>query len=503
MTLELRNVSKSFPGVKALDGISVTFRPGEVHALLGENGAGKSTLIKAICGIHKADKGEILLDGTALSLGSLKDGMRHGITIVNQEIQVFSESSVAENIMMDKLENYRTKRGLDWARMNRDAATYLERVGLHLDPEQPIGSLSAAQKQLVQIAKALSREASVILLDEPTSSITINEVQRLFTLIRELREKGITLIFVSHKLEEVQEICDMVTVLRDGQHVGTRPIAEASREVIIEMMIGRKMQLETFGALTPDPDDIVLEADGITSNGLIEDASLTLRRGEILGLYGLVGSGRTELAKTIIGYYPKSAGTLRVGGQEAHVKSVADCLDRYNIGYISENRKEEGLFLEFDIETNMTITVWKRLLNAISRAINGAEQRKITTDLMKTLDVRATGMDQSVGNLSGGNQQKISIAKWLAADCNVLIIDEPSVGVDVGAKATIHKIIWDLANEQNKSILLISSDMPEMISLASRIMVFKERRITGEVPGIAVPGQNYDTVSREIGRLMA
>lgn len=503
MTLELRSITKSYPGVKALDDVSVTFHPGQVHALLGENGAGKSTLIKAICGIHKADSGEIVLDGEVLKLGSLKDGMRHGITIVNQEIQVFAESSIAENMMMDKLELYRSAKGIDWPRMNRDAATYLQRVGLNLHPEHPIGGLSAAQKQLVQIAKALSREASVILLDEPTSSITVNEVRKLFELINDLRDKGITMIFVSHKLEEVQEICDMVTVLRDGQHVGTRSIAELDREGIIEMMIGRKIQIETYDRLDTDAEDVVLRAEGLTSNGLIEDASFALRRGEILGFYGLVGSGRTELAKTIIGYLPKHAGTLTVDGQQANITSVAQCVDRYSIGYISENRKEEGLFLEFDIETNMTITIWKRLRNTLSRAINGRTQKQTATDMMTALDVRATGIGQIVGDLSGGNQQKISIAKWLAADSDILIIDEPSVGVDVGAKSTIHDIVWDLASTKGKSIILISSDMPEMISLASRIIVFKERTIVGEVDGIACPGQDYDTVSREIGRLMA
>lgn len=503
MTLALSNISKSFPGVKALDDVSITFEPGQVHALLGENGAGKSTLIKAICGIHKPDEGSVELDGRVLNLGSLKDGMAQGITIVNQEIQVFSESSIAENIMMDKLENYRRRGGLDWAQMNRDAAQYLAKVGLNLDPETPIGGLSAAQKQLVQIAKALSREAQVILLDEPTSSITANEVAKLFELIHELRDKGITMIFVSHKLEEVLEICDMVSVLRDGRHVGTKPIAEMDKEKIIEMMIGRKIQLENFGALNASADNIVLRAEGVTSQGLIEDAGFELRKGEVLGFYGLVGSGRTELAKTLIGYYPKTSGKIFKDDIEINPKSVGESVRDNSIGYVSENRKEEGLFLDFDIETNMTITIWERIRDAVSRKIDPKHQRKAAHEMMDALDVRATGVDQLVGNLSGGNQQKISIAKWLAADCDVLIIDEPSVGVDVGAKSTIHKIVWDLAREEGKSIILISSDMPEMISLASRILVFKEKRITGEVEGIATSGLPYEDVSREIGRLMA
>lgn len=503
MTLQLRNITKSFPGVKALDDVSISFHPSQVHALLGENGAGKSTLIKTICGIHKADKGEVLLDGKTLNLGSLKDGMKAGITIVNQEIQVFSESSIAENIMMDKLDVYRTRFGIDWGKLNRDAKFYIERVGLNLEPEQPIGGLSAAQKQLVQIAKALSREANVILLDEPTSSVTENEVRKLFDLLRELRTKGITLIFVSHKLEEVLEICDVVTVLRDGRHVDTKPIAELDRDAIIEMMIGRKFQIENFGVLNADVNDIVLEAKGLSAPDLIDNASFQLRRGEVLGFYGLVGSGRTELAKTIIGHYSKSDGEVHVHGQEAKISSVSQCLEQYNIGYISENRKEEGLFLDFDIETNVTVTIWKRLANKFTRAIDMSAQAQRALELVKELDVRTTGIGQRVGNLSGGNQQKISIGKWLAADCDIMIIDEPTVGVDVGAKATIHKIIWDLAEKRKKSIILISSDMPEMISLASRIVVFKERHITGEVEGIWGGKRSYDTVSRDVGRLMA
>lgn len=503
MTLELRNISKSFPGVRALDDVSVTFNPGEVHALLGENGAGKSTLIKAICGIQRADHGTISLDGVPLNLSSLKDGMRHGITIVNQEIQVFSESSVAENIMIDKLEKYRGFGGISWKRLNADALEYLKLVGLEIDPETPIGGLSAAQKQLVQIAKALSSKATVILFDEPTSSITANEVTKLFEVIGDLKAKGYTLIFVSHKLEEVLEICDQVTVLRDGRHVGTRCISELDKETIIELMIGRKIQIENFARLETDPDDVVLSAKDLSSKGLFENASFDLRRGEVLGFYGLVGSGRTELAKTIIGHFPISSGALSVHGRDVKVRNVADCIKTHNIGYVSENRKEDGLFLDFDIETNMTLAIWKRIQNPLTRAIDVKEQRNVANGLMRALDVRATGIDQRVGNLSGGNQQKISIAKWLAANCDILIIDEPSVGVDIGAKTMIHKLIWDLAKVEKKSIILISSDMPEMISLASRILVFKEKRITGVVPGIAEPGQTYDALSRGIGRLMA
>lgn len=502
MTLELRNLSKSFPGVKALDDVSITFQPGEIHALLGENGAGKSTLIKAICGIHRPDQGEILLDGKALTLGSLHDGLQSGITIVNQELQVFSQSSIAENIMMDKLGRYSRHGRIDWAAMNADASRYLDMVGLDITPDLPIGPLSAAKKQLIQIAKALSREASVILLDEPTSSITATEAEKLFGLLKALRGKGVTLIFVSHKIEEVLQICDVVTVLRDGRRVGSERVVNLTRDKIIQMMVGRSVLVKLFPVLEASREHISLEARNVQAAGKVEDASFRLRRGEILGFYGVVGSGRTELAKVLIGYFQKTSGEVMIDGSSANVRNVEEALRQYRIGYISENRKEDGLFLDFDIETNITVTIWRRIANRFTRAIDGKQQKSVTTDLVKALDVRTSGIGQRVGTLSGGNQQKVSIAKWLAADCDIIIIDEPTAGVDVGGKSAIHDLIWKLAHE-GKSIILISSDMPEMISLASRILVFKKQRIVGEVNGLEGGDRSYDAVSSELGTLMA
>ena len=502
MTLELRSLSKSFPGVKALDDVSITFQPGEIHALLGENGAGKSTVIRAICGIHRPDQGEILLDGKALMLNSLHDGLEYGITIVNQELQVFSESSVAENIMMDKLGRYARNGRIDWATMNADALRFLKMVGLDIAPDLPIGPLSAAKKQLIQIAKALSREASVILLDEPTSSITSTEAQKLFVLLKALRDKGVTLIFVSHKIEEVLQICDVVTVLRDGRRIDTKRVADMTRDKIIQMMVGRSVLIKMFPVIATTDDNITLEARNLRSPGKVEDASFRLRRSEILGFYGVVGSGRTELAKVLIGHFHKTGGEVLIGGKSTNVRSVEEALRDYRIGYISESRKEDGLFLDFDIETNITVTIWRRLANRFTRAIDGKQQARVSNDLVKALDVRTTGIGQRVSTLSGGNQQKISIAKWLAADCDIIIIDEPTAGVDVGGKSAIHDLIWKLAYE-GKSVILISSDMPEMISLASRILVFKNQSIVGEVRGLEEGARSYEIVSSELGALMA
>lgn len=501
MSLDVRNITKSYPGVRALDDVSITFHPGEIHGLLGENGAGKSTLIKAICGIHRPNSGEIALNGKLLSLQSLGHGMDQGITIVNQELQVFSDATVAENIMMDKLHLYKSGVWLDWARLNADAAHYMQLVGIELDPTQPIGPLSAAQKQMIQIAKALSRDAAVILLDEPTSSITQTESRKLFEILTELRAKGVILILVSHKLEEILSICDRVTVLRDGARVGSDTVANLTREKIIKMMVGREVAIKIYPDIAKAEAPVALTVAGMTTPGKIEDASFSLRKGEILGFYGVVGSGRTELAKSVIGHYHPTRGDILVNGKPARIGSVRQALAQYRIGYVSENRKEDGVFLEFDIETNITVSIWQRLAQRWTGYIDGAAQRQVTAEMIKSLDIRSTGPAQLVKTLSGGNQQKVAIAKWLAANCDILFIDEPTAGVDVGAKAMIHDLIFDLAL-QGKAVVLISSDMPELISLATRILVFRAHKIVGEVAGLAGGKRSYATVSQDVGALI-
>ncbi len=498
--LELQHIGKSFPGVRALDDINLTFSPGEIHALLGENGAGKSTMIKVVSGIYPVYDGEFFVDGQRMTLRSYQDALDHGISVVNQEIQVIPESSVAENIVMDKLHLFRKAGRIEWKRIYEFASKYLKMVDLQLDPRTPIGPLSAAQKQLVQIAKALSCDSKILILDEPTSSVTKHEAANLFSIMRRLKERGVTLIFVSHKLEEIFEVCDRVTVIRDGKWVGTDHVSSLDREKIIEMMIGRKCSNEYLGNLDRNGEDIVLEAVGITKESEIEDASFQLRRGEILGFYGLVGAGRTELAKILIGSTKADSGVLRVHGREVEIRSVADAIYTHGIGYVSENRKEEGLILDFDVEQNIGITIWSRMRAKLSRKIDDRAIRDVERRHIDRLKIKITGLDQMVKNLSGGNQQKVSIAKWLAADCDILIIDEPTVGVDVGAKEYIHELIWDLAKEQHTSIILISSDLPEMVKLARRILVFKEHRIVAELDDIHTrESLCEDEISRRIG----
>jgi ribose transport system ATP-binding protein len=500
--LEVRSVSKSFPGVQALDGVSVSFSPGSIHALLGENGAGKSTLMKIICGIYGPDSGEMVMDGKALHLHDTFDALAHRISIVHQEIQVVPRASIAENIMLDKLDRFRRGLFIDWKRLNREAVQFMEMVDLHLPPETPVSDLSAAQKQLAQIARALSGGAVILLLDEPTSSLTLHEADKLFDLLRRLKGQGVTIVFVSHKLEEVMALCDVVTVLRDGKLIGTRPRSELTREEIITMMIGRNTIDRWRGLLPVNKDRPVLEVRGLSSN-LFNEVSFSLYEGEILGLYGLVGSGRTELAKTIIGEYRSEPGSLFVRGKAARINSMAESLHRYHIGYVSENRKEEGLILGASVTTNLTITVWSRLRSRLLRILRPHHETAQAEKTIQRLDIKTPSPAQTVSNLSGGNQQKVSIGKWLIADCDILIVDEPTVGVDVGAKEYIHDLIWNMANEEGKSIILISSDMPELVQLARRVLVFKNYTIVGELNDLNERERSLEETSMRIGRYLA
>ena len=499
--LELRNISKIFPGVKALDDVTLSFQTGEIHALMGENGAGKSTLIKIITGIYQADLGGIYLDGQQVEMKSYRDAVEHDISMVSQEIQIIPEASVAENIVLDRLDKYSRHGHVDWKMVRQEAAKYLEMVGLDISTDARTELLTAAQKQLIQIAKALSANAKYILLDEPTSSLTSYESGNLIRLVKKLKEEGVGIIFVSHKIEEVLELCDVVSVIRDGKYVGTRECQGLKRAEIVKMMIGREEANEHLGFLDVG-DETVLEVKHAVAYGKTEDVSLALKKGEILGLYGLIGSGRTELARLIFGADKMDSGEMYVNGARAEIHSIRDAIEKYRIGYVSENRKEEGLILDFPVGTNISINIWHRILNRF-RKIQTDKEKEIVDGMVQKMQIKTPSVQTHAQNLSGGNQQKVSIGKWLAADCDILIIDEPTVGVDVGAKKYIHDLIWKLAKEEGKSILLISSDMPEMVTLARRILVFKDHRIAGEICGLNQEEKSYEEVSQEIGRLMA
>jgi ribose transport system ATP-binding protein len=470
---------KRFPGVRALDGATLRMDPGSVHALLGENGAGKSTLIKILTGVHRPDAGTLTLAGRQITLHSPLDAVRAGIGVVHQERNLVPEFSVAENTTLHRTP---ARRGLvDRDRMREDARRSLELIGLDLDVDTPVKELSVAQMQLVEIAKALSGDNRVLLLDEPTSALTLAEADRLLEVVRRLRDQGTSILLVSHKLEEVFAVADTVTVLRDGASVlEAAPLAAHSRDEVVGLMVGRSHQQVTFPPRTRDEEGpAALELDSVSTASGHRGVSLDVGRGEIVGLYGLVGAGRTELAKAVLGLDRITDGRILVAGQEARIGNVGQALNTHRIGYVPENRKEEGLFLDQPLTMNIAATVWPRIRKVLGYVARRRE-RSLAEEYTERLGIRTSGTGQLVGQLSGGNQQKVSLAKWLAADTEILIIDEPTVGIDIRTKAAFHQVIWQLAAE-GMAILLITSDLPEMVTLADRIVVMRDFKVTGTI----------------------
>ena len=458
---------------------------------MGENGAGKSTLIKIVTGVIRPDSGRVLMNGQPVAFASPRDALREGVSAVHQERNLIPRFSVAENILLERLP---IRNGLvDYRAIEREARRYLDLLDPSIAARADVRSLSVAQMQIVEIAKALSSEAKILLLDEPTASITDHETAALFRLLRRLRDDGVAIAFVSHKLEEIFAIADRITVLRDGKNVarGT-PMSEITRQTLVSLMIGRDERVAQIAKREIDPARVVLEARALSTARGHKKISFALRRGEILGLYGLVGAGRTELAHAILGAAKISSGELLICGEPVHIRDVHDASRRFRIGYVSEDRKQEGLILTHSITGNVAITIWRRLANAVG-LINPRVESRSVVPFVKRLDVRTPSLGQLVSNLSGGNQQKVSIAKWLAARSEILIIDEPTVGIDIKTKANLHELIGEIARE-GASILLISSDMPEMITLADRILVMHGFRLVGEVAN----DHHYDTTSRAI-----
>jgi ribose transport system ATP-binding protein len=494
--LELRGIRKAFPGVLALDDVDLVLRSGEIHALVGENGAGKSTLLKIITGIYRPDEGTVKVDGVLQSFGSPRDALQAGIGIVHQERNLIPRFSVAENITLEQ-PPVRNGQWVDRARMRQESERWLELLEVSIDPDQPVENLSVAHRQLVEIAKALSLRSRILLLDEPTASLTPHETAVLFDILKRLRDEGVAILFVSHKLEEIFAICDRVTVLRDGKEAALdRGLETLDRDELVTLMIGRAEQVSDFQQRDLNDALPALELRNVTSSAGPTDISLILHTGEILGLYGLVGAGRTEVARTIIGDVPLLSGELMVDGQPARIGDAREALERYRIGYVSENRQTEGLILSHSVLSNVAMTVWDRLANMLGWIQSGSE-RSAVAPFISRLQVKTPTLEQQVGNLSGGNQQKVSLAKWLAAETSILIIDEPTVGIDVKTKHELHELIWELSN-QGLSILLISSDMPEMVQLADRIVVMVDRRVAGTLPN----SRDYDEMSQKIMELI-
>ncbi|WP_406300802.1 sugar ABC transporter ATP-binding protein [Embleya sp. NBC_00888] len=494
--LSADGLAKYFPGVRALDGATLRLKAGSVHALLGENGAGKSTLIKVVTGLYRPDGGQLVLDGAPVDFHSPHDAVRAGISVVHQERNVVPEFSVAENITLRQIPS---RRGLvDRDSMRAQARRCLDLLDLDLDLDARVGSLSTAQIQLVEIAKALSTDSKVLLLDEPTSALTLRETDRLLEIVRRLRDQGTAVLLVSHKLEEVFALCDTVTVLRDGVSVlEAEPITAYSRDDIVGVMVGRAHTAREFAPRTVDPQGPpLLELDALSTAAGHRDVSLDVRRGEIVGLYGLVGAGRTELAKALVGLDRVVGGTVRVRGEDVRIRNVGQALNTHRIGYVPENRKEEGLFLDQPLSMNIAVTVWSRIRRVLGY-VPAHRERDLVAEYTERLGIRVAGPGQLVGQLSGGNQQKVSLAKWLAAQTEILVIDEPTVGIDVRTKAAFHQLIWQLAAD-GLAILLITSDLPEMVTLADRVLVMRDYRIAGEVANT----HDYDSVSQAVIRLI-
>ena len=472
--LQLTGISKRFGAVQALTDVDLALFANEVHALVGENGAGKSTLVKILAGIHHPDAGRIQLSGEDLVLSGPAAARDLGIAVIHQHPNLFPDLTVAENVFVGRLPRNGV-RGVDWGELNRTAQRLFENLGVKQSVSVPVRGLSVADQQLVEIAKSLSLDARVLVMDEPTASLSSHEVERLFTIIRQLRGRGVAILFVDHRMEEVFEIADRVSVLRDGRHVITAPINELNPAEAIRHMVGRRLET-LFPKEQATIGEIALEVRGLTRRGVFSNASFQVRRGEIIGLAGLVGAGRTEIARVLFGIDRADAGEVLVAGKHAEIKSPKDAM-RLGIVYVPEDRHAQGLVLDFSIAANVSLPIVERLSRLL--VVDRVQERQIATDYSKQLQVRSTGVEQVASGLSGGNQQKVVLAKWLATKPTVLLLDEPTQGVDIGAKAEVHRIISQLAG-QGMAIVLISSELLEVLGMADRIVVLHEGRVAAE-----------------------
>ncbi len=473
--LEVHGISKRFDATLALSDVSLDVRAGEIHALVGENGAGKSTLVKILAGVHVPDAGRILLDGREVHVPDPIAARALGIAVVHQEPRLFPDLSVAENVFL--ADPPRGRYGaISWREMRREADALFEQLDVRLDAGAAVRGLSMADQQLIEIAKALSVDARVLILDEPTASLSAHEVERLFTIVRRTRDRGVAVLFVSHRLDEVFALCDRATVFRDGKHVVTAPIADLTTADLVRFMVGRAVTL--FPKAEAAIGEALLEVRDLSRTGAFRDVSFAVHAGEILGLAGLVGAGRTEIARVLFGIDAPSAGEIRLGGRPVHLGSPSAAL-RAGIAYVPEDRHRDGLVVDFSIADNITLPILPRLFPRL--LVHRSAERTLARGYAERLRVRTTGVEQLVQALSGGNQQKVVIAKWLATNPRVLILDEPTRGIDIGAKVEVHRIVSDLA-ASGLGIIFISSDLPEVLAMSDRILVLHEGRIAAEVP---------------------
>lgn len=478
--MELRHISMYFPGIKALDDVQCTIRPGEVHALIGENGAGKSTLVKIMTGVYRPSGGTITYQGKPVVFKSPQEAQRQGIAVIHQETAMFGELSVAENIFIGHAPTLRLPlffpfKPLSWGSVWTKTAELLKSLGMKIDPHTLVKDLSTAERHLVEIAKALSQDARILIMDEPTSALTIRETEELLELVRKLRDTGVAIVFISHKFEELFEIADYYTVLRDGKYIGEGSMKTAKEDELIRMMVGRSVD-QLFPKKEAVIGDVVLEARSLSQTGIFKGISFQVHRGEILGFFGLIGAGRSEVMRALIGVDPLDGGEILLYGHSKRFHSPEDSI-KEGIVYVPEDRQRQGAVLAMSIADNITLPQISTL--STKGFLNPKREHAVAQQYAQKLEVKAAGIGYDVQTLSGGNQQKVVLAKWLAANPSILILDEPTKGIDVATKSSVHGIISDLAG-QGLAIIMVSSELPEIMGMSDRVIVMYEGRIAGE-----------------------
>jgi len=470
--LELKDIAKYFPGIKALDNVDFTIRTGEVHALIGENGAGKSTLVKIMTGVYQPTRGKILMEGKEVLFKTSHDAQAAGVVAIHQEASMFSELTVTENIFMGH--HIRKKSGtLDWKAMREHTRELLERMELSINPDTLIKNLGTAQRHMVEIAKALSVDAQLVIMDEPTSALSLKEVEELYKIIRQLKDQGKAIVFISHKFDEIFEICDYFTVFRDGQYIGEGEVGKSSIDEIVKMMVGRSLN-QMFPKKDAVIGEAILDVQHLSLPGFFKDVSFTLHKGEILGFFGLVGAGRSEVMRTIFGIDKKSEGTILLNGQEINIKSPQMAMQN-GIAYVPEDRQEQGAILEMSLAHNITLPQ----IDKLSRfgILNSKSEKTVTEEFGNKMEIKAASWKVNANTLSGGNQQKVVLAKWLATNPKILILDEPTKGIDVATKAAVHQFVSEMA-AAGLAVILVSSELPEVLGMADRTVVMHEGRVS-------------------------
>lgn len=474
--LKMDNIHKSFPGVKALDGVKLYVRKGTVHAFMGENGAGKSTLMKVLIGIYQPDQGTIVFKGKPVKINRTIDALNMGISMIHQELNEIPHMNVAENVFLGR-EPYRLPGLIDHKKMYNDCKALLKELEIEIDPHTHMADLTVANKQMIEIAKATSYHSDLIIMDEPTSAITEKEVEHLFRIINKLKAKGVAIVYITHKMDEVFKIADDITVLRDGAYICTEPASEMNHSTLVEKMVGRELT-QVFHKEHAEVGDVLLKVDGLNRSGVFKDVSFEVRRGEIFGIAGLMGAGRTEVVEALFGVTKKDSGTIYIDGKEVRIKSPRDAISN-GLALLTEDRKLTGCYLTLSVKDNMVMASVDKFMKG--PFVNHKQMDEACTDQVSKLGVKTPSLGQLIKNLSGGNQQKALISRWLLTDPDILILDEPTRGIDVGAKAEIHKLMSKLA-QQGKAIIMISSELPEILGMSDRVMVMSEGKVTGTLP---------------------